>query len=353
MQANTQEQPQIERLAAQLSELLPGCDLDLDWPLGQHTSYRVGGSASLALKVDTPLQLARLAGFWSAETMGLPLLVLGAGTNMLVADEGFKGLLVRLGGQFSGIDLPLVSSHGNWSSTDDTVMRVGASLSLPIAARQSAAGGLGGFEWAVGVPGSVGGAVRMNAGGHGSDVAQTLVSATCVDLASGLMLTLTPTQLQLGYRSSALAPSQIVCHASFRLHHANPQHSRQLIADILSWRREHQPGGQNCGSVFANTDDLAAGALVDQAGLKGKRVGSARVSAKHANFIIADRGGRAQDIFDLMCEISQTVHARTGVRLRSETVLVGFGGPDADLLRTPEANPEANAAGSNTAESER
>ncbi len=328
-----EHQPPIERLAAQLSELLPGCDLDLDWPLGQHTSYRVGGSARLALKVDTPLQLARLARFWSGEDVGLPLLVLGSGTNMLVADAGFRGVLVRLGEQFSGIELPHVSSHGNWSSTDDTAMRVGASVPLPIAARQSAAGGLGGFEWAVGVPGSAGGAVRMNAGGHGSDVAQSLISATCVDLSSGLMLTLTPQQLQLGYRTSALASSQIVCSASFRLHHANPLHSRQLIADILSWRREHQPGGQNCGSVFANTGDQAAGALVDRAGLKGKRLGSARVSAKHANFIIADRGGRAQDIFDLMREVHATVHAQTGIGLKSETVLVGFDGPDADLLR--------------------
>lgn len=332
MTADTQNQPQIEQLAAQLFELLPGCDLDLDWPLGQHTSYRVGGSARLALKVGTPLQLARLARFWSDEALDLPLLVLGGGTNMLVADEGFKGLLVRLGEQFSGIELPLLAPHGNWSSTDDTTMRVGPSLPLPIAARQSAAGGLGGFEWAVGVPGSVGGAVRMNAGGHGSDISQNLISATCVDMDSGLMLTLTPKQLQLGYRTSALSSSQIVCSASFRLHHADPQRSRQLIADILSWRREHQPGGQNCGSVFANTDEHAAGALVDQAGLKGNRVGSARVSAKHANFIIADRGGRAQDIFDLMCEVSEVVHAQTGIRLRSETVLVGFDGPRADLL---------------------
>ena len=303
----------------ELRKLLPDSEVSMNWPLGQHTSYRVGGAASLAVKVNTHSELARLAVFVAGQTPELPVLVLGNGTNMLVSDTGFRGLVIRLGEEFSKIRLPRAMQQ----ATKETV-RFGAACSLPVAARQSATAGLSGFEWAVGVPGSVGGAVRMNAGGHGSNIAESLRSAICIDLRSGLLETLQPEDLQLGYRSSALKLDQIVCEASIELTPADPNRSKQMIAEIIRWRREHQPGGQNCGSVFTNPQDSAAGALIDQLGLKGKRVGTAGISSKHANFIIADRNGSAEDVFRLMCEVAETVRAKTGIQLKSETVLVGF-----------------------------
>ena len=299
----------------ELQALLPNCPVESNWPLGQHTSYRVGGPASLAVEVNTQEELARLAEFTASNFAKLPYLVLGNGTNLLVADSGFAGLVVRLGQGLAEIAMEPAS------------LRAGAGASLPVAARQGAAAGLGGFEWAVGVPGTVGGGVRMNAGGHGSDISQSLRSATVCDLSTGLTQTVTAAELQLSYRHSTLQPSQLVCEAVFDLDETDPAQAKSLISEILRWRREHQPGGQNCGSVFINPTVISAGALLDQLGLKGHRVGSACISPKHANFIIADRHGSADDVRRLMCDVAAVVQRQTGIELVSETVLVGFEAP--------------------------
>ena len=302
----------FQALCQELQALLPQCEVASEWPLGQHTSYRVGGPASLAVKVDTRQDLARLAEFLAAQPHELPWLALGNGTNLLVADAGFAGLALRLGEEFAEVGF------------SQTTLRAGAGAALPVAARQAAAAGLGGFEWAVGVPGTIGGGVKMNAGGHGSDISQSLRAATVCDLRDGSLLTLAAPELQLAYRHSALTASQLVCEAEFELAEADPASSKQLISEILRWRREHQPGGQNCGSVFVNPPEESAGALLDRLGLKGFRVGTASISDKHANFIIADRHGSADDVLRLMHAAAEAVLSQTGIELTSETALVGF-----------------------------
>ena len=167
----------------------------------------------------------------------------------------------------------------------------GGAVSLPVLARRTAAAGLTGLEWAVGVPGSVGGAVRMNAGGHGSDIAATIRGVRLVDLVGGEHGDVPAAALDLAYRHSSLSPSQVVVSARFELEPGDRATSEAEIAEIVRWRREHQPGGQNAGSVFTNPMGDSAGRLVDAAGLKGFRVGTAHVSEKHANFIQADDGG--------------------------------------------------------------
>src|SRR5262249_54388786 len=151
----------------------------------------------------------------------------------------------------------------------------------------TAAAGLTGFEWAVGVPGSIGGAVRMNAGGHGSDIAATLTRVRVVDLASGEDGWMAAAALDLAYRHSSVAASQIVVRAELTLGRGDAEQSEATIASIVRWRRENQPGGQNAGSVFTNPPADSAGRLIDSAGCKGLRIGSAVVSDKHANFFIA------------------------------------------------------------------
>ena len=191
-------------------------------------------------------------------------------------------------------------------------------------ARRTAAAGLTGLEWAVGVPGSVGGAVRMNAGGHGSDTASTLQRVRVVDLATGEDGEVPASALDLGYRRSALTSTQVVVWAEFALAAGDAATAEAEVRDIVRWRREHQPGGQNAGSVFTNPPGDSAGRLVEAAGAKGLRVGSAEVSPKHANFIQADAGGRADDVFALMVEVRRRVAAHAGVVLHPETHLVGF-----------------------------
>jgi UDP-N-acetylmuramate dehydrogenase len=293
-------------------------------PLGPLTTYRVGGPAALFLEAadEADLERARAA---VSET-GIPVLVVGRGSNLLVADRGFPGLAVVLGQGFAAIDIA------------GTEARAGGAVSLPVLARRTAAAGLAGLEWAVGVPGSVGGAVRMNAGGHGSDIAATLASARVVDLAGGgtewperggegradLEGDLPADRLDLGYRRSALGPTSVVVEARFALRPGDREASEREIAEIVRWRREHQPGGSNAGSVFANPPGDSAGRLVETAGLKGFRRGSAYVSPKHANFVQVDDRGSADDVRALIEEVARLVLERTGVRLELENHLVGF-----------------------------
>jgi UDP-N-acetylmuramate dehydrogenase len=285
-----------------------------DHPLGPSTTYRVGGAARRWVEVADADELVRIAAALAGSVEPGPddVLVVGKGSNLLVADRGVDALVLQLGEGFGGIDVR------------GTSVRAGAAVSLPVLARRSVAAGLAGFEWAVGVPGSVGGAVRMNAGGHGSDMSETLVGVRVVDLASGEDLEMDPASLQLGYRSSSLRSGQVVVHADLQLRPGDRAAGESLISEIVRWRREHQPGGQNAGSVFTNPPGDSAGRLIDVAGAKGLRVGTAQVSDKHANFIQADADGRADDVRSLMIEVQRRVREQTGVELHPETVMVGF-----------------------------
>jgi len=181
-----------------------------------------------------------------------------------------------------------------------------------------------GLEWAVGVPGTVGGALKMNAGGHGSDTATVLVRQRLFDLGSGVAVEDGPQRLALGYRHSSLGPAEVVVWAEFALASGSRAEAEATVAGIVRWRRAHQPGGSNAGSVFTNPPGDAAGRLVEQAGMKGVRLGTARVSEKHANFIQADEGGSADDVRRLIDHVRTVVLETTGVGLVPEVCLVGF-----------------------------
>jgi UDP-N-acetylmuramate dehydrogenase len=178
----------------------------------------------------------------------------------------------------------------------------------------------------VGIPGSVGGAVRMNAGGHGSDVAAVVTGVRVMDLLSGEDREVAPDALALRFRGSAMADHEVVTSARLELREGDRARSEAEIAEIVRWRREHQPGGQNCGSVFVNPVpfQLSAGEVIDGLGLRGFRIGSAQVSDKHANFIQADDGGSASDVWAVMEAVRAAVVAERGIALRSEVRLVGF-----------------------------
>jgi UDP-N-acetylmuramate dehydrogenase len=296
----------IAALDASLGDLL-----QVDVPVGPLTTYRVGGPARRFVLVDDEATLARVADAVAAS--GVEVLVVGKGSNLLVADRGFDGLVVQLGATFAEV------------TVEGDVVRAGGAASLPVVARKTAAAGLTGFEWAVGVPGSIGGAVRMNAGGHGSEVAATLQRVRVVDLAGGNDGVVTPAALDLGYRRSAVAGSQVVVWAELQLTPGDRTAAEAEISEIVRWRRANQPGGQNAGSVFTNPPGDSAGRLIDAAGAKGLRIGTAEVSTKHANFIQADDGGSADDVRALMERVAEVVREAHGVALHPETRMVGFG----------------------------
>ena len=205
------------------------------------------------------------------------------------------------------------------------MVRAGAAVALPVLARRVADAGWSGLSWAVGVPGSVGGAVRMNAGGHGSDMAACLVRYSWVDLFGEAGGTDDVNRLSYGYRSSSVTASQLVTAAELAVTPGSVEEEQAAVTAIVRWRREHQPGGSNAGSVFTNPEGDSAGRLIEAAGLKGFRMGTARVSEKHANFIQADKDGRADDVHALMAHVRDVVSEQTGVELRAEVRLLGFG----------------------------
>ena len=281
-----------------------------DEPLGPRTTYRVGGRAALFAEIQDTADAARVAK--AVQETGIAVLVVGKGSNLLVTDVGFPGLALVLGPAFAEVEV------------DGTTVRAGGAASLPVVARQTVREGLTGFEWAVGVPGSIGGAVRMNAGGHGSEMAQVLDRVRLVDLHTGDDPVVPAADLDLAYRHSGVAPHQLVLGAELALAPGDRAKGEAELSEIVQWRRAHQPGGQNAGSVFANPPGDSAGRLIEAAGAKGLRVGTAEVSTKHANFFQADAGGAADDVYALMVEVRRRVEDAFGVRLRAETRLVGL-----------------------------
>jgi UDP-N-acetylmuramate dehydrogenase len=298
-------------------------------PLGRYTTYGVGGPAALFVEVEGPDDLAvvRHAVREVADAEHISTFVLGRGSNLLVADAGFDGVVVHLGSGFAGLDLPARAGDG------ERAVRAGAALPLPVLARRVADAGWSGLSWTVGVPGSVGGAVRMNAGGHGSDMAACLLRYDWVDLLSDAGGTGNVSQLAYGYRSSSVSASHVVVRADLRVVPGSVSTERQAVSEIVRWRRAHQPGGSNAGSVFTNPEEDAAGRLIEVAGLKGYRWGTAQVSEKHANFIQADKNGRADDVRALMEHVRAVVADRCGVVLRTEVRLLGFDDVETGVVR--------------------
>jgi UDP-N-acetylmuramate dehydrogenase len=311
--ADRDDAAKIADAAALLGELA-----QRDVPLGALTTYRVGGAAALFVEAGSRQDL-RAVRQARAQT-GLPLLVVGKGSNLLVADAGFSGIAVVLGPAFEGVVI------------EGSRVRAGGAAYLPVVARRSVAASLRGLEWSVGVPGSVGGAVRMNAGGHGSDMAAVLERYRVVDLGEEpehggeIEEEFGVEHLEYGYRRSSLRPTQVVVEVLLRAVPGERSAGEAEIEEIVRWRREHQPGGRNAGSVFTNPPGDAAARLVEAAGLKGLRRGTAMVSEKHANFIQCEDGGSADDVLALIREVANTVERREGVRLATEIRLVGFAG---------------------------
>ncbi len=278
--------------------------------LSDLSTYRVGGPAALLIEVEEELNFSAILK--GLAKFPLPVLIIGNGSNVLISDKGFRGVVLKLGEFFETIEI------------QDTTVKAGAAAKLPVVARETVKFGLSGFEWAVGVPGSVGGAVRMNAGGHGSDMAASLIEVTILNLLNGSLSTVPTSELQLSYRHSCIKSTDLVIDATLKLLSGDRDKSGNLLKEIVKWRRDNQPGGQNSGSVFTNPEGDSAGRLIEIAGLKGLRVGSARISEKHANFIQVDEAGSAEDVRKLMSSVIKKVEEIHSITLQAETVLVGF-----------------------------
>ena len=290
-------------------------------PLAGYTTLRVGGPARILVTAQDDGDLTAVSEVCRRD--GLPWAVIGRGSNLLVADAGWPGVAILLGRGFRGL----------W--VDGPLVRVGAAEPLPSLAVRLADAGYGGFAWACSVPGTIGGAVRMNAGAHGADMRSHLVEAEVFRLSTATRELWPVATLGLAYRSSELPADAVVVGATLRLPPGDPAEIRAEIGRIRTWRRTHQPLSQpNCGSVFTNPPGDSAGRLIDAAGGKGMQVGGAEVSGRHANFIVTRPGATATDVATLIARVVAMVEDHAQITLHPEVRRLGAVVPDADLPTT-------------------
>jgi UDP-N-acetylmuramate dehydrogenase len=281
-------------------------------PLARFTTMRVGGPADLFAEVHNGFELRAIVRF--ARARELPLTLIGRGSDLVISDAGVGGLVV------------LVRAQG--ARVDGERLIADAGLPMARAATITKEAGLTGLEFGLAIPGTVGGAVWANAGAHGSDVQAVLGSATVVR-ADGQEEALGPEALGLGYRESILKHGtpgrpEVVTTATFRLAPAGAAVIAERLDDIRRWRQAHQPLGiPSAGSYFRNPPGDSAGRIIDELGLKGRRVGGASVSQKHANFIVNDAGGSAADVRRLGDQVRAIVRAERGIDLTEEVVFAG------------------------------
>lgn len=274
-----------------------------DAPLAPLTTIRVGGTADRLLEVRSSRRaVAALA--W-AEAAGIPVAVVGRGSNLLIADAGFRGLVLRLEGALTGIS---VRGRALWC---------GGGASLPRAVQRAANSGLEGLEWGASIPGTAGGAVAMNAGAHAGELAEVLSWAVVCDARGRRVVG--PGDLAFGYRRSAVGAGDVVAMVGFRLRPGDPDAIRARLAEFRGHRRATQPQGvRTFGSVFTNPEGDSAGRLLEAAGCKGLAEGAARFSPVHANFIEASPGCRSADVLALMSEGRRRVAGAGGPLLHPE-----------------------------------
>ena len=301
-----------------------GVKTSRDEPLARFTTMRVGGPADLFATVHNVHELRAIVRF--ARSRVIPLTLLGRGSDVVIADAGIRGLVVQ--------------NRAEGSQLDGERYVAESGMPMARAATETQKAGMTGLEFGLAIPGTVGGAVWANAGAHDADIAAILETADVL-LADGGEARLSAAELDLRYRDSRLKhqPDEVVLGATFRVAAAEPDAIAARLDDIRRWRRDHQPLGiPSAGSTFRNPPDDSAGRLIDAAGLKGRRIGGASVSEKHANFIVNDGRGSAADVRALVDEVAAIVEREMGVRLEPEVVFLG------DWSGSDPAAPEASAA---------
>jgi UDP-N-acetylmuramate dehydrogenase len=284
-----------------------------DYPLARLTTIRTGGPAELFARPSSLVELERLLAWAANEDVQVG--VVGSGSNLLVADAGVRGLVLKLDKELSKIEL------------NGTRLTCGGGARLPAVSARAAHAGLEGLEFGVNIPGTVGGAVRMNANAYGGELARVL---EWVDVVSDRGTERrVPGELGFRYRASSLRPAEVVANAGFVLKRSDPGTVKAALADMRARRKAAQPGGiKTFGSTFKNPDDpraegRTAGLLLDAAGARGLRVGGAAFSEKHANFIVNERDATTAEVIALMAEGRRLVRERFGVKLQPEVQTIG------------------------------
>lgn len=281
-------------------------------PMARHTTYRIGGPARFYVCVGSIGALKQVVEVCEEE--GVPWEVVGKGSNLLVSDEGYPGVIMTLGRDFRAMRFEEESNR----------LAVGAGVSLSAAVQEAYIRSMAGLEFAVGTPGTIGGALRMNAGTRTEWISQSVVSVTTLRRGEGLRRW-EGDDLVWGYRTSPFASDDIILECELQLEPADPVYIRGKMEARLSRRRKSQPLSQpSCGSVFRNPDGMSVGEMIERVGLKGAAVGGARISEVHSNFIVNDGGAAASDVRALMDMVKTKVSQAYGIELQPEVRFLGF-----------------------------
>ena len=292
---------------------LTGLNVKPNEPLARYTSIKIGGPADFLLDVETRATLVLALGLLNRYQV--PFCLLGRGSNVLVSDLGYRGAVIRLGGKFRATQ---------WAEgPKEAKVRVGAAFLMTQLAREAVEKGFSGLEFAEGIPGSVGGALVMNAGAYGSEMEKVIDGVEGVNT-EGNPIRLTRREMAFSYRRVELPEGMVTTHVVFRLARGNPESMRLRLKELVTKRKTSQPSGHpNSGSMFRNPRGDFAGRLIEAAGLKGKTSGNAQISAKHANFIVNLGAAKAQDVKELMDLARDEVKKKFGVPLEPEIRLLG------------------------------
>lgn len=292
-----------------LAEIL-GCEARQNEPMSKHTSFKIGGNADAYIKVNNLSKLSTILK--ECQDSNVDYMLLGNGSNLLVSDEGIKGAVIRLDGDFRKITL-----------VDDTTIYCGAGATLAYLCKFALNCGLSGLEFAWGIPGTVGGAVFMNAGAYDGEMKDVVHSVSHIS-PCGEIGRIEKDKLNFGYRTSVYRNNNmIITGVTLKLKKGNPDEIRAKMDDYMSRRSTKQPlEYPSAGSVFKRPEGNFAGALIEQCGLKGKLCGGAQVSEKHAGFIINRSNATAKDVRDLISQIQKTVSDKTGYNLECELIIL-------------------------------
>ena len=293
-----------------LESIVAAENILLEEPMHKHTTFRVGGPAEVFVTVENKEQLEKIIKYLNL--VERPYFILGNGSNLLVGDKGYRGVIIRLGGEF------------NTLKTEGTLLTAGASVLLSAAARAAMENGLTGMEFASGIPGSIGGGVKMNAGAYDGEMRQ-IVESVQVMYKDGSILDLDNETMEFGYRNSVIKNRPyVVLQVSLRLQPGNREEILARMKELAARRKEKQPlEFASAGSTFKRPEGYFAGKLIMDSGLRGARIGGAQISEKHCGFVINDGTATAADIAELIQEVSETVKEKFGVTLEPEVILLG------------------------------
>lgn len=299
----------METVIAGLANLVPEDNILVNEPMKKHTTFRIGGEAACFVRIENARQLSAVHSY--LQEAGVPMLVLGNGSNLLVSDEGFEGVVLEICDKMSGI------------SVEGTKMIVQAGALMSKIARVAYENGLTGFEFAAGIPGTIGGGTVMNAGAYGSELKQVITSVKMLN-AKGELIELSNEEMEFGYRTSIIKKqSLIVVEVILQLREGKKEDILALMEDLAFRRRDKQPlEYPSAGSTFKRPEGYFAGKLIMDAGLRGYRVGGAQVSEKHCGFVINAGDATAKDVLELMEHVKNTVRETFGVELEPEVIVI-------------------------------